>query len=294
MFKKIISIALTMTLMITSLTGCSLGTSKEEKEREAKIEKYENYLTENPITIDGKMMSIKYEDLEDDSVSSYVEMGSDLNNNVYFNMQMGNEESNGIITIYQINNDAYLYLKLQNEDGNGEQWYHTTTTSEESNELTDELFETDSIDEIFQDVVSCKYNSTITEGETTYDVIKVVANVTNDIETSYDEDETTIENNSDYGNDVDTIIENDTEEESTTTKQSIYLYVNTETEELEKIKTTEDGMDIIINIQSLENLTLPENIENIEEVDESDFALSLMGGIMAIAFMSTDGTTTIE
>lgn len=268
MKRRIIASIMACCLAFTTLlTGCSGGDAKQKEERQHKTAKYESYIENNPISLEEKLMSAEY---SMNNTKTTIEIGQDKSQN---NIMRVNVSDFGEVALYTINKDSYLYINTENSEGDVGNWYHTVLTEQdETSDLTSSFSEMVSIEDIFDNIKSCKYNKTMTQDDVEYDVLKAIAEVTPN-PTEAPETPSEEEGN---GVDVDIVGEENHENE-----QAIYLYINTETEKLEKIQTSEDGYSIVIRFSDLESLVLPSNI-TITESSEEDFMMSFLDGFLGI------------
>ena len=273
---KSCSIMIACSLVFTTLlTGCNMGNSKLEQEKQEKIAKYDSYIEKNPISMEEKLMVAEY---SMNGTKTTIKMGMDKAKNSLMNVSVSDA---GEVSIYTLNNDSYLFVNLIKNGENAGKWYHTTLSQqEETAELTSSFSDMVSIDDMFEGIKSCKYNKTMTQDNVEYDVLKAIVPLTNKEETS---------EQGGNGVDVEVVGENERAEN----EQVIYLYINAETDKLEKIQTSEDGYSIVIKFSDLETLTLPSDI-TISEKSEEEFMMSFMDGflqVLANAITPTQTTT---
>lgn len=264
MRNKIISTMLVCALIFTTLlTGCSNGDAKDKAEKQQKTTKYESYIEKNPISLEEKLMSAEY---SMNNTKTTIEIGSDKAKNTIMHISVSEF---GEVSLYTLNKDSYLYVNKSNDDIG--EWYHTTLSQQdETSDLTSSFSNMVSISDMFDGVKSCKYNKTMVQDGIEYDVLKAIVPIEQNKE----------ETPSEEGNGVNVEIVGENEKTSGD-EQIIYLYINAETEKLEKIQTSEDGYSIVIRFKDLESLTLPNNI-TIAETNEEEFMMSFMDGFLGI------------
>lgn len=233
--KKVISAMLISTML---LTGCSLENLKGNGKTEVvdNDKKYENW-NSSGIDFDGKLLSTE---VKTSTGTATIEYGS-LKRKGYMYFRI---KGNSSVEIYKKQNE--LFTK-------GDSWIKTKPTQDELSIIEDFMSFYINIEQHI-DVLNSEYVKTVTDGDETYDVLKITIQdkeKQKELDLQNNED-LKIKDNGDYGNGISVIINDDSDEKEDLVTMDIKVYVNPETEEIRKLQWYINGTKTMLKVDELE------------------------------------------
>lgn len=267
--KRIMTMIIMLSLIVCTLCGCSIGDLKNKgnaDKEENKETKYEDWMTDSGISLDGKMIS--YEATVGNKEIKIEEGSLKRKGYSYFSIKTKDKE----ITLYKKQGMNYLYY---------DKMWAKSSVAEESDDIILPIINslTGSISDKIE-ILESEYSKTVEKDDKIYDIVNITTvdkEKQKQLEDSY-KDSMKVKDDAEYGNEIQVIINdgNKKKDEEDIPTIELKVYIDTETNEIAKIQWPINGSKATFEISTLDD-AIPKKAENGLNQSNKDFADIFVG-----------------